>query len=161
MRVPTRYSYQITIIPSFLNSLAMFVLVLLAACWYYPSTRVCLLLQLYTAHCTVHTTKCTVHTAKCTLHCEMPDARILNFATKAATVWTEETGEYPSTMRNLHPPTFSGCNILSASIFTFVEVKLFIATTGLVSNHFRLYFTSFFYFRFVLLWHILFGNFSN
>ena len=41
----------------------MFVPVLLAACWYYPSTRVCLLLQLDTAHYTVHTAKCTVHTA--------------------------------------------------------------------------------------------------
>ena len=119
MRVPSRYSHEITNIFSFPNSLAMFVPVLLAACWYYPSTFVCLLLDLYTAHCTVHT-------AKCTLHCEMPDARILNFATKAATVWTEETGENPSTMRNLHPPTFSGCNILSASIFTFVLVKLYL-----------------------------------
>ena len=70
MRVPTRYSYQITIIPSFLNSLAMFVLVLLAACWYYPSTHVCLLLELYTAHCTLLTAyaQCTVHTTQCTLH---------------------------------------------------------------------------------------------
>ena len=148
MRVPTRYSHQITNIFSFPNSLAMFVPVLLAACWYYPSTFVCLLLDLYTAHCTVHT-------AKWTVHCEMPDARILNFATKAATVWTEETGENPSTMWNLHPPTFSGCNISSASIFTLVKVKLLIAWTGLVSNHSRLYFAPFF--GFVLLWHPLFS----
>ena len=132
MRVPSRYSHEITNIFSFPNSLAMFVPVLLAACWYYPSTRVCLLLELptakrtvhtakwtvHTGKCTVHTRRCTLHTAKCalraahcslhtrrcTLHCEMPDARILNFATKAATVWTEETGENPSTMQNLHPP---------------------------------------------------------
>ena len=156
MRVPSRYSHEITNIFSFPNSLAMFVPVLLAACWYYPSTFVCLLLDLYTAHCTVHTAKCTVQSAKCTLHCEMPDARILNFATKAATVWTEETGENPSTIRILHPPTFSGCNISSASIFTLVKVRLLIAWTGLVSNHSRLYFTSFFIC--VLLWHILFGT---
>ena len=54
--------------------------------------------------CTLPTAQCTLQSAKCTLHCEMPDARILNFATKAATVWTEETGENPSTMQNLHPP---------------------------------------------------------
>ena len=63
MRVPSRYSHEITNIFSFPNSLAMFVPVLLAACWYYPSTLVCLLLDLYTTHCTVHTAKCKVHTA--------------------------------------------------------------------------------------------------
>ena len=157
MRVPSRYSHEITNIFSFPNSLAMFVPVLLAACWYYPSTLVCLLLDLYTTHCTVHTAKCKVHTALRDAWCQ--NSKFCN------------KGRHSMNWRDRRE---SVNNAKSASSY-FFWLQYF------VCKHFHICFgeavpcwlqrlvlfqiipvlTLLPFFRFVLLWHKVFGTFSN
>ena len=112
--------------------------------------------------CTLPTAQCTLQSAKCTLHCEMPDARILNFCNKGrhSMNWTDRRE--------------SVNNAKSASSY-FFWLQYF------VCKHFHICFgeavpcwlqrlvlfqiipvlTLLPFFRFVLLWHKVFGTFSN
>ena len=130
---------------------------LLAACWYYPSTFVCLLLDLYTTHCTVHTAKCKVHTALRDAWCQ--NSKFCNKGRHSMN-WTDRR-EFVN-------------NAKSASSY-FFWLQYF------VCKHFHICFgeavpcwlqrlvlfqiipvlTLLPFFRFVLLWHKVFGTFSN